>query len=445
MQHAHTIIFPKWLITVNETNDILENHGLVIDCGKIIDICERAICLSRYTANNYYYLDEHALLPGFINCHTHGAMSLLRGFADDLQLMDWLENHIWPAEAACVNPEFVKAGVKLALAEMIRGGTTCFNDSYFYQVDAADVIFNAKMRACLGECIFNFSTPWSPSAEVAFRRTQALIEYCQHLPLITATIAPHSPYGTDYEIMQRVHMLSEKYTLPIHIHLHETQSEVENYQAKHQCSALEHYHQMGITGPNLMAVHMTAKTERDIEILRETGTQVIHCPESNMKLASGSCRVDHLLSQGINVALGTDGAASNNDLDMIGEMRTAALVGKMITQNPQSLPAETVLRMATINGAKALNLQEKVGSLEVGKCADMIAIDLARIETAPCFNPVSQIVYASCREQVTHSWVAGNLLMAERQLKTLDIPEIKASVVHWRERLLSHTQNLVKP
>lgn len=437
MQHVHTIIQPKWILTVNPLNETLTDSSLIIDQGKVLDICPNQMVHARYTANNYYYLENHAIFPGFVNAHTHNPMTLLRGLADDLPLMTWLQEHIWPAERATVCEAFVEDGLKLAMAEMLRGGTTCFSDHYFYTETAAKIVAQAKMRANLAECIFHFGTPWSPTPEIGFQRTEVMVDLCRASALVKATLGPHSPYGTTADIMDKVYAVAKQHNLPIHIHLHETQGEVDDYKKAFGISPLQHYDELGFLGPHFQAVHMTAVTDEEIEIIARTGTHVIHCPESNMKLASGICPVQKLLDHGINVALGTDGAASNNDLDMIGEMRSAAYLAKISTRNPEAVNAATVLRMATINGAKALGIADKVGSLEIGKFADIAAIDLGQAETMPCFNPTAQLVYAASRNQITHTWVEGKALLQDRNLTTLNENEILEKAKAWQEKIQS--------
>ncbi|MDF2529633.1 MAG: mtaD [Gammaproteobacteria bacterium] len=435
MQHVETIIQPKWLITVDSRNRVLENHSLVVDRGKILDIVPNLQLKTRYTAIKTHYLDNHAILPGFINAHTHAAMSLMRGFADDLPLMTWLTKFIWPGERLYVSPEFVCDGMRLALAEMIKGGTTCINDMYFYSSEAAEVMHKSGIRGRIADSILNIEMPWAPTVQSSFDKTLALIQQVKAYPLIEAAIGPHAPYTTDDDIMREVVRLSKQHAAPIQMHIHETQYEVDKYLNDHQTWPLARLHELGVCSPKLQAVHMTQVSQTDIEILAKTGTHVIHCPESNMKLGSGICPVQTLLEAGVNVALGTDGAASNNDLDMIGEMRTAALLGKIRDHNPESLSAQTVLRMATINGAKALGFDYFTGSLEVGKAADVIAIDLNAPATMPVYNPVSQIVYSSSRDQVTDVWVAGKQLLKSRSLTTLNEAEILNQATQWGEKL----------
>jgi 5-methylthioadenosine/S-adenosylhomocysteine deaminase len=435
MQHVETIIQPKWLITVDKQNRVLENHSLVIERGKIIDIIPNLQLNAHYTATKIYYLDHHAILPGFVNAHTHSSMSLMRGFADDLALMTWLNKYIWPGERLFVGPEFVCDGMRLALAEMIKSGTTCINDMYFYASEAAEVMHKAGIRGRIADSILNVEMPWSPTVQSCFDKSLALIQQVKAYPLIEASLGPHAPYTTDDSILQEVLQVSKQHFVPIHIHLHESADEINQYQNSRGIRPLSRFQQLGLCSPKLQAVHMTQVTKLDIEILASSGTHVIHCPESNMKLASGMCPAQTLINAGVNVALGTDGAASNNDLDMIGEMRSAAMLAKIRDGNPESISANTALRMATINGAKALGFDQFTGSLEVGKAADVIAIDLNTSSTMPVFHPVSQIVYAASKDQVTDAWIAGKHVLKSRVLTTLNEPEILSKAKQWGEKL----------
>jgi 5-methylthioadenosine/S-adenosylhomocysteine deaminase len=330
---------------------------------------------------------------------------------------------------------FVKDGTDLAIAEMIRSGTTCFNDMYFYPDVTAKQAIQHGIRASIGLIVFDFPTCWAENSEDYIAKGLALYDELRLQPLITTTFAPHAPYTVSDEPLQRVRALSDELERPIHIHVHETLHEVEQAEQQNGKRPLQRLQELGLINPNLLAVHMTQLTDAEISLLAESGSHIVHCPESNLKLASGFCPVAKCLTAGINVALGTDGAASNNDLDMLGEVRTAALLGKAVANDAQALPAMAVLRMATINGAKALGLEHEIGSLSVGKAADVIAINLDSLETQPLYCPVSQIVYAAGREQVTDVWVAGKRLLKQRQLTMMNVDELKARVALWQQRL----------
>ncbi len=382
-------------------------------------------------------LDRHALIPGLVNCHTHAAMSLLRGIADDLQLMDWLQNHIWPAEQKWVGEAFVRDGVDLAIAEMLRCGTTCFNDMYFFPESAAQQAVQHGIRANIGLIVFDFPTVWAENADAYLTKGLALHEKLRHENLLSLSFAPHAPYTVSDAPLRSVLTYADEMNLTVHMHLHETAHEVDEQKQKTGQTPIQRLQQIGLLNPSFIGVHMTQMTPAEIAAYAETGAHIVHCPESNLKLASGFCPVAACLAAGINVALGTDGAASNNDLDMISEMRTAALLAKAVAGDAGVVSAATALRMATLNGAKALGLEANIGSLSVGKQADVVAIDLSELETQPLFNPLAQIVYAADRRQVSDVWVAGRQLLKNRQLTTMDLAALGERVAVWQQRLNS--------
>jgi len=349
--------------------------------------------------------------------------------------MDWLQQHIWPAEAKVVSPEFVHDGTLHACAEMLRGGTTCFNDNYFFVDTAAALVEKIGMRAVLAEALFNFPVPWSASYELGLARAISTHLNYQNSDLIRIALAPHAPYTTDLALLQKTKALADTHDLLLHVHMHEGKHECQDYQNQHQYRPLMHYQQEGLLSKRWLSVHMCDCNNDDQDILHKLGLSIVHCPESNMKLASGICPVPALLKARVNVALGTDGAASNNDLDMIGEMRSACFLAKVSTGDPEAISATEALRMATINGAKALGLEAIIGSLEPGKEGDISAIDLGSIETRPLFHPIAQIVYAGSRHDITHVWVRGKALLADRALTTIELQEVQAKIAHWQEQL----------
>ena len=428
------LVFPKWIITVNAQNQVLTEHALAIQEGKIHAILPVAEA-RQLDAEQIIELPQHAVMPGFINAHTHSPMSLLKGLADDLPLMDWLQNHIWPAEAKWADAEFVQQGSALAIAEMLRSGTTCFNDMYFFPEATVEAVKQAGIRACIGLIMIDFPTAWGTDPDDYIRKGLALHDQLQNNPLITTTFAPHAPYTVSDEPLQKILHLACELDSPIHMHIHETAFEV--MQAIEQTGErpLERLARLGLLDKHLLAVHMTQLSEAEIQLIADKQIHVIHCPESNLKLASGFSPVAKLLAAGVNVALGTDGNASNNDLDMLGEMRTAALIAKAVAHDAAAVPASQAIRMATINGAKALGLAEQIGSLEVGKAADMIAIDLGTIEANPLYEPISHIVYCTTREQITHTWVAGQMLMQNRQLTTLNTAALLENARYWQQKI----------
>jgi len=435
MDTADTLIHARWIVPVEPDSTALGHHSLAIRDGRILDILPGAVARTRYTARDVIELPTHALIPGLVNAHTHAAMSLFRGLSDDLPLMDWLTKHIWPAETKWISPEFVRDGVRLAAAEMLKSGTTCLNDMYFFPEDAAAALREAGMRACLGLILIDFPTAYAQTPDDYFEKGLKLHDSMRHDPLLATAFAPHAPYSVSDGPLARVRTVNNELNLPVHMHLHETAHEVDEAMAKTGMRPLARLDALDLLGPTLMAVHMTQLNPDEIARLAEVGASVVHCPESNLKLASGFCPVHALLTAGVNVALGTDGAASNNDLDMLSELRTAALLAKAVSGDATAVPAHTALRMATLNGARAMGLEPEIGSLRPGKAADITAIDLSALPSQPVYDPVSQIVYTAGREQVTDVWVAGRRLLANRALTTLDENAILSRAHGWRDKI----------
>ena len=430
-----TLIHAGWIIPVEPPFDTLKHHSLVIHDGRICDLLPTELAKQQYYATTVENLENHALLPGLINAHTHAAMSLMRGIADDLPLMDWLQNHIWPLEQKWMSEEFVKDGTDLAIAEMLRGGTTCFNDMYFFPDITAQQVQQAGIRATVGLIVIDFPSVWAKDSDEYLSKGLNLSEQLKDSTLCSTAFAPHAPYTVSDAPLQKIAGYAQKLQRPVHIHVHETAFEVTQAVEQTGKRPLQRLQELGLVNSSLIAVHATQLTDAEILLLAEAGATIVHCPESNLKLASGFCPVAKCLEAGVNVALGTDGAASNNDLDMFGEMRTAALLAKAVANDASAVSAMTALRMATINGAKALGLADEIGSLRVGKAADVIAVDLSPLETQPLYCPVSQIVYAASRQQVTDVWVAGKRLLQQRQLTTLNLNELTAKVANWQQRL----------
>lgn len=429
------IIEARWIIPVVPRSIVHEQYSLVIDKGKIVDLLPHDSAAQQYHPRTLEKLPSHALIPGLINCHTHASMTLLRGIADDMHLMDWLQNHIWPLEHKWVGESFVRDGTDIAIAEMIRGGTTCFNDMYFFPEITAQQAIQHGIRASIGLIVIDYPSAWAENSESYLEKGLALHDALRHEPLIRTTFAPHAPYTVSDEPLEKIRMFADELNLAIHMHVHETRHEVEEYRQKTGQTPLQRLDGLGLLTPALLAVHMTQLTDPDIALFAENGGHIIHCPESNLKLASGFCPVADCLSAGINVALGTDGAASNNDLDMLGEMRTAALLGKGVSGDASAIPAMTALEMATINGARALGMAHEIGSLAAGKSADITAIDLSDVETQPLYHPLSQIVYSASRHQVTDVWVAGRQLLKHRQLTHVKTAALQSRVDRWKTHL----------
>jgi 5-methylthioadenosine/S-adenosylhomocysteine deaminase len=435
MTAVDTLIHSRWIAPVEPAAILLEHHSVAIHEGRILDILPTEQALASYSASVEHSLHRHLLIPGLINAHTHAAMSLLRGLADDLPLDEWLNEHIWPAESRWVNEEFVHDGTQLAMAEMLRGGTTCFNDMYFFPDTTARAAAGCGMRASVGLIVLDFPTVWAQDADEYISRGLAVHDQYRSDPLITTLFAPHAPYTVSDKPLEHVRVLADELDIGIHMHVHETADEVDRAIELTGKRPLARLQDLGLTSPAMLAVHMTQLSAAEISQYAASGGHVVHCPESNLKLASGFCPAEALNAAGINVALGTDGAASNNDLDMLGEMRTAALLGKAVCGDASALPAYTILKMATLNGAKALGIDADTGSLLAGKWADITAVCLDTIETQPVYDPVSQLVYASGREQVTDVWVAGQHLLRERRLTTLDGNDILERTRDWHARI----------
>jgi len=432
---ADTLIDARWIIPVEPANQILHQHSIAITGGKIAAILPTAEAHQLYTAKHHHQLNDHALIPGLINLHTHSAMTLLRGLADDLPLMEWLKGHIWPAESRHVSMEFVQDGTLLACAEMIRGGITCFNDMYFFPQAAAEAALMSKMRAAIGLITIDFPTAYASDADDYLNKGLSMRDQFRAEPLLSFCMAPHAPYTVSDATLGKVLTYAEKLDLPIHIHLHETLDEIQQSLTQYHLRPIQRLHNLGLLGPNLLAVHMVHLTPAEIATMAKQGCHIAHCPASNLKLASGIAPVATMLEHDINIGIGTDGAASNNRIDMFAEMRLAALLAKGISGKADTLPAHQALRMATLNAAKALGIDTVTGSLKPGKAADIAAVDLSSLETSPCYDAASHLVYTAGREQVSHVWVNGELLLNDRNLTTLNTQELKAKAAYWQGRI----------
>ncbi|MGC9457272.1 MAG: TRZ/ATZ family hydrolase [Halothiobacillaceae bacterium] len=425
-------LYAPWIVPVEPRDVVLRDHCLVIEGEQIVDLLPGEEAGVRYRDAEQEHFPGQVLLPGLVNAHTHAAMVLMRGLADDLPLKTWLEEHIWPAEAANLSPGFVRDGTRLAVAEMLRGGTTCFADKYFFPEAALEVAIEAGMRTVTGLVVIDFPTPWAADPDEALEKGLALHERWHNHPRAHFALAPHAPYSVSDVPLERIRVLSDQLDIPVHMHVHETAGEIDDSLAATGERPLGRLARLGLVNERLVAVHMTQLIDEEIMQLAEAGSSVIHCPESNLKLASGFCPVQRLLDAGITVGLGTDGAASNNDLDMFGEMRTAALIAKPVAGSAAALNGHETLRMATLGGAKAFGIDHLCGSLTVGKQADVIAVDLSTLESRPVFDPISHLVYATARHQVSNVWVAGRRLLRERELTTLDPVEIHRDTDRWQ-------------
>ncbi|GMV30647.1 MAG: 5-methylthioadenosine/S-adenosylhomocysteine deaminase [Rhodanobacteraceae bacterium] len=431
------LIEARWVVPVEPHGVILERHAVAVDGGRIRDLLPIAQARSRYAPRQTRVLDEHVLIPGLVNAHTHNPMTLMRGIADDLPLMTWLREHIWPAEARAMSVEFVHDGVTLAIAEMLRGGTTCCNENYFFPDAQAATYRRHGFRALVGLPLIEFPSAWASTRDEYFDKALAVHAECRGDPLIGTAFAPHAPYTVSNESFERVRMLSDQLDIPVHVHVHETAQEVEDSRREHGVRPLARLQGLGLVNDHLIAVHMTQLDEAEIRLCANAGVSVVHCPESNLKLASGFCPAEELRRAGVNIALGTDGCASNNDLDMFGEMRTAALLAKGVSGDASAFDAAFALRAATLNAARALGWDDRIGSIEAGKSADLTAVRLDALETLPVFNVVSQLVYSCGRQQVSDVWIAGAAKLAGGVLVDMDVPALCAKAREWGERLRS--------
>ena len=435
MQPIHTLIHAKWIVPIVPKNQVFENYSLAIHDEKIIDLLPIIDAEKKYSAKNTLDRKQHVVMPGLINTHAHTPMNLFRGLADDLQLMDWLNNHIWPAEQKIINAESVYDGSLFAIAEMLRGGTTCFSDHYFFPLDTARAAIEAHIRAAIGLHVMSVPTLWAQGEMDSLEKVKSSYANRPHNPLLTWTIAPQGPYTNSDKSLLMSKELAEQYNLRFHIHLHETQAELDIDLKAHGKRPIKRFLDLGLIDEKLIAVHMVHLTDEEIALCAEKKVHVSHNPESNLKLASGFAPIVKLMKAGVNVCIGTDGAASNNDLNMFGELQTAAFLAKAVNQDATALDAMTVLEMATINGAKALGLEKEIGSLEIGKQADVIAIDFNHLFTQPVFNPISHLVYAVNQLQVSDVFVAGKQVLNRGEFVTLDTARILAKAEEWAKKI----------
>jgi 5-methylthioadenosine/S-adenosylhomocysteine deaminase len=435
MERIDTLLSASWVIPVEPSGRVLAEHSIAVHRGRILEVLPSAEAGTRYRAAHESRLPGHVLIPGLVNAHTHAAMALLRGVADDLPLEKWLTEHIWPAEQRWVSDTLVRDGTRLACAEMLRGGVTCFNDMYFYPDQVGKVASECGMRATVGLIVLDFPTVWAGDADEYLAKGTEVHDQFRDDPLIRTAFAPHAPYSVSDAPLARVRTLADELDIPVHIHVHETAGELQQSVHKYGERPLARLDRLGLVSHRLMAVHMIHLDDDEIARVARCAASVVHCPESNLKLANGFCPLQRLLEAGVNVALGTDGAASNNDLDLHGEMRSAALLAKGVAGDAAAVPAATALEMATLGGARALGLEDEIGSLRAGKSADVVALNLACIETQPVHDPLSHVVYAASRSQVSHVWIAGRPVLEARRLLTVDEAALIANAEQWRQRM----------
>jgi 5-methylthioadenosine/S-adenosylhomocysteine deaminase len=434
------LIDARWVIPIDPARRVLDDHSVAVRDGRILAVLPRAQAHAAYIPAERVSLPRHALIPGMVNLHTHASMALMRGLADDVPLMHWLQDRIWPAEAKHVSPQFVYDGSLLACAEMLRGGITCFNEMYFYPGDAARAALEMGMRAALGLVVIDFPTAYATDADDYVAKGLALRDTLREQPLLSFCMAPHAPYTVSDKTFARLITLAEELDLPVHMHVHETRDEIERSLAQHGVRPLERLRRLGLVGPNLIAVHAIHLTGEEIALLAQNGSSVAHCPSSNLKLANGFAPVTDMLAQGVNVGLGTDGSASNNRLDLFQEMRLAALLAKAVSGDARALPAHRALAMATLDGARALRLDHAIGSIEPGKFADLTAVEFSAPDLLPSYDPVAQIVYAAGRENVSHVWVAGRMLVEGGTLKMAPKNDLENLAVLWQNTLSMETR-----
>jgi 5-methylthioadenosine/S-adenosylhomocysteine deaminase len=436
MEHpVNLLLEARWVIPVEPHGSVLENHAVVLAGDTIAALTPIAEARASYPDAERIALPAHALIPGLVNAHTHNPMTLMRGLADDLPLMTWLTQHIWPAEARVMGAEFVRDGIELAIAEMLRGGTTCCNENYFFPDVQAATYRRHGFRAVVGLPFIEFPSAWAKSRDEYFDKNLAVFDEFKSERLVSTTLAPHAPYTVADESFSRIRMLSDQLDIPVHIHVHETAQEIEDSRKQHGMRPFARLQALGLVNDHLIAVHMTQLTNAEIAACAAAGVSIAHCPESNLKLASGFCPAEKLRRAGVNLAIGTDGCASNNDLDMFGEMRTAALLAKGVAGDASAFDAAYALQAATLNGARALGLADRIGSIVAGKQADLVAVRLDALETQPVFHPASQLIYAVGRQHVSDVWIAGVPKVRDGSLLDFDVAELSAKAQAWRERL----------
>ena len=434
-KNASVIISASWIFTSCTEGQLLSDYAVVIENDKVVDLVPQNKVFDEYETDNTYQLTDHILIPGLINAHTHAAMSLFKGFADDLPLEDWLNNHIWPAEKKFVNSSFVKDGSILALSEMIKSGVTTFNDMYFFPDATAEAAKELGVRSNIGLVVLDFPTNYATDPEDYLLKGFEFRDKWRNEELITTSIAPHAPYSVSDEAFTLINTYSEELSINIHTHLHETKWEIEDSIDRYGMTPVQRLNKLGIIGPSLMAAHCVHLNEQDMAILAKNKVSIVHNPSSNMKLGSGVADIAKMLKQNISICLGTDSSASNNRLDIMEEMRLAALLIKGNTRSPELIPAKEAIKMATINGAKALGLDSKIGSIEKNKKADLVAIDLSTIENQPIYNPLSTLVYSSSRSDVSYVWINGKIKLRDKKLVEIDEEEIIRLAKKWQKKL----------
>jgi len=436
MQHCDTLIAPRWCIPVEPAGVVLTGHAIIVMDGRITDLLPLEKALENYQPSVLVERPDHVLIPGFVNTHTHAAMSLLRGLADDLPLEAWLREGVWPAEKRWVSAEMVRDGTALAIAEMLSAGITCFSDQYFFPEIVAETAVDLNMRAMVGTPVVEFPTSWARSAEEYLRKGSDLVHdpYVEH-PLISSCYAPHSMSALSDESFTELRVLADQLDVPVQIHLHETAAEIAASLKQTGKRPLERLDELGLVNASLLAVHAVHMTDTEVARIAESGVNIAHCPRSNLKLASGIAPITRYRSAGINVAIGTDGAASNNVLDVLSEIRLAALLAKASSDDAAAVSAAEALRMGTLDGAKALGLAHAIGSIEAGKWADLTCVNLVTLNSQPMYDVASQLVYTANASQVTDVWVAGKHQLDNGKLAHINTDTLSERSNEWRDRI----------
>ena len=429
------IVEPEWLLPIEPVGVLLTGQAIAVKAGRIEALLPIDEMRRSYRSRETLRLPGQLLMPGLVNLHCHAAMTLLRGYADDLPLMRWLQERIWPAEGALVSKEFVSVGSKLAGMEMLRGGITCVNDMYFFPEEMAKAMLSLGMRAALGMIVIDFPSAYAQSGDEYLAKGLQMRSDFAEESLLSFCFAPHAPYTVSDALLQRISNLSTQFNAPIHIHIHETEQEIRDEKAKTGLRPLARLERLGVIGPRTIAVHAVHLKDAEMDLMSLREAHFAHCPTSNLKLGSGIANVPAWETHGINWGLGTDGAASNNRLDLWQEIRQAALLAKACAHDASTLTAHRALYAATMGGAKALGLDSTIGSLCPGKAADMIAIRLDDWQHQPCYDPVSHLVYVIGREQVSHVWVAGKIQVANSELRCTNLTETLAEVRMWQQKV----------
>ena len=415
-----TIINSRWILPIKPKNKVLENSSIVINNSVILDIDSTDIINNRYESKNLYNLNDHCVMPGFINNHTHLSMSLFKGIADDLNLDEWLRNEIWPLETKHVNEEFVELGSKLAIIELIKSGSTCFNDMYFFPEVTAYASLELGIRASLGLITIDFPSNYAQNSGEYLEKGLAIRDKLKNETLVSFTMAPHAPYTVGDDTLKKIFTLSNELDLPVHMHIHETENEIKESIKKYNQRPIERLMKLGLINPNFIGIHAVHLNSTDISILSKNKANLVSCPISNLKLGSGIPNATLQNLEKINLSFGTDGSASNNKLDILSEARLGSLLLKGISKDATKFNSNTVLECLTINAAKSLGMENIIGSVEKNKAADLIAINFKKITSQPIFKPVSHIVNATDRENISHSWVNGKCIMEDRNVLTID-------------------------